>query len=117
MLLEAFATLHVPKRSTVCEEVESKPVPAAGAEVGRSMIGVVADRAALVKTPVPSMVAEVLAPVVRQVRSIFRSQVRLVAEVARVPEAPPLKTMTEPKRTSKVKVPGEEAAVDILPLA
>lgn len=112
--MEALATDQVPNRSTKPDAVLSKPLPA---ELPSNWIGVVAESAALMSVPLPSMEALVPPPIARQVRSISRVNGRLEALVASVGDAVPVKIATEPSSTVKVNVPGAEAAVEIVPAA
>jgi hypothetical protein len=96
--------LNVEYRSTTNDAVESNVEPTAGALVGSSRIGVVAEMIALVIWPVPMTVAD--APIARTVSSISMRHVRFVCDATSVPDAPGANTSVEPNRTVGVHVPG-----------
>ena len=108
---EALAVAHVANTLMACDDVESKPVPTAGRVSGSNSVPGPPEpnageptTARDLKAAVPSMVAVV--PIALTVNNASRSNVALFCPVVAWSDiAPPLNTMTEPKRTSKVNVP------------
>src|SRR5882757_2203747 len=121
MELEALATEKVANKSICCAAVESNPVPTAGADPGNiytaASVAVALNAASDIHLPIPITFAVVPAPIARHTKSALNSHVTFVLAVTLRAMAPPLNAITEPKRTSNVRLPGDAVKVDTRPRA